>query len=223
MKAILFSFLLVIVPAGGGEFWEDKNYTQWSPLECALLLIDSPWAKSYKTNSYVYHAQFLSALPIRQAIVRRMQITQNYENLSLQRRQESDKRSEEYLSQQFTDSIVINVEYGGTSVGYWRSWTTELLKNYVYLIVNNRKIPLLQFSQSRDSASMGSIEFQFVFPRPDKDPAIRSAKDEFIRLEFPTPRNQASNKSSDGGLFEPETVLIEFKVNKMRVKGKVLY
>ena len=227
MKAILFSFLLVIIPAGGKDFWENKNYTQWSQQECQQLLHDSPWAKSYLGNA-VYNAQFLSALPIRQAIVRQRQIAQNYEQLSLQRRKEFDQRSEEYLSEQFTDTIVINVEYSGRPevVDYWWSRTTELLKNNVYLIVNNRKIRLLQFGQSRDSTNPGLNEFQFIFPRLDKGFVMQSAKDKSIRLELPVPRifpYRASNTPSEESLFEPKTAIIEFKMNKMLIKGNVLY
>jgi hypothetical protein len=228
MKTILFCFLLVVVPVGGSEYWEVKNYAQWSQQECQQLLVDSPWAKSYRGNA-LYIARFLSALPIRQAIVRQRQIAHNYEQLSPQRRKEFDQQSEEYLSRQFTDTIVINVKFGGRPevVDYWWSRTTELLKNDVYLIVNNRKIPLLQFSQSRDSILPGQTnEFQFIFPRLDKDLAIRSAKDEVISLILPVPRifpNQVSNKSSEESLFEPKTALIEFKMNKMLIKGNVLY
>ena len=31
----------------GGEFWQKKEYQQWSERECRKLLEDSPWGQSY--------------------------------------------------------------------------------------------------------------------------------------------------------------------------------
>ena len=48
-----FAFGLVAVLLGSlstvraAEFWEKKDYRQWSEKECRKLLRNSPWAKQY--------------------------------------------------------------------------------------------------------------------------------------------------------------------------------
>ena len=237
MRRMLVFFLpilfLVSIPAfPEDKFWEKKDYRQWSRQECQKLLKDSPWAKTFMIRQigYGYDVQLRSALPIRQATVRQMQIAENYESLSPERRSEFDKRAEGLLSPDlFTDTIIVHVRFNPLDYrqrDYWQTRTTDLLKNDVFLNPSKSgRIPLLQYKVSQAAGVLPeAVEFQFIFPRQYKGRSLLSAQDEFLRLEFNCPF-----KSSDFGLprtsiqTDVDSVLIEFKTNKMRINGEVMY
>jgi hypothetical protein len=232
-RLLVFSLpilFLVCIPAfPEDKFWEKKDYRQWSRQECQKLLKDSPWAKTFTIREvgYGYDIQFRSALPIRQAIVRQMQIAENYESLSPERRSEFNKRAEGVLSPDlFADAIIVHVRfnplYGNNywQRDYWQTRTTDLLKNDVFLIPSTSgKIPLLQYKVSQAAGVLPeAVEFQFIFPRQYKGRSLLSTQDEFLRLEFHHPV-----KSPDSGLTATDRVLIEFKTNEMRINGEVMY
>lgn len=211
---VLFCLLLIVIPVAENRFWEDTDYSQWSQQQCEKLLTDSPWAKAYKKYPGLgpadYVVQFRSAKPIREAMVRQMQITANYDELPPVQRQEFNKQSDEYLSQHFKDVIIVSVKYWGTpdSVDYWMNQTAELLKNKVFLITGSGEIPLSKYIESQESMHQIYNEFQFIFPRRYRGHSILSAQDQFIKLEFHSPRGLVS---------------VEFKVNEMIINGNVQY
>jgi hypothetical protein len=63
------------------DVWEKKPYQQWSFIDAGIILYDSPWAKKAKDFYSPYPIQIYlhSALPIRQALVRRRQIRLKYD------------------------------------------------------------------------------------------------------------------------------------------------
>lgn len=228
-------FLAALLAVPGGEFWEKKEYQQWAQKECAKLLEDSPWAKELKLTavslqtsgasadglqSYIrYHLQFRSAKPIRQAMVRQMQIAQKYESLSAEQKQEFDKKAESFLSADFSNAVVIYVTYETNDrendrdlARYWQTQTTDLLKNSVYLIpAKTDKVRLAQYSVEQG----GQRAFQFVFPRQvDGKPIVDATKDKSFKLEF--------NYPVIGGMGDGRAYL-EFKVEKMVFAGDVAY
>ena len=93
---LFFVLLLSLVEFGVGEdFWQKKPYQEWSEKECQRLLHDSPWADTFTTvesktrttqryddldraaeplPELSYVAQIRSALPIRQALMRQLQL-----------------------------------------------------------------------------------------------------------------------------------------------------
>ncbi len=235
---IVFCFLLIVsltgIPAvAGSEFWESKDYRQWSQKECKQLLENSPWTRILAIGTwgaYEYHVQFRSALPVRQAIVRQMQLGQNYESLPSDRRQEFDKKAQEYLSTGFADMIVTHITCGPnldkltgpasvspTLLRYWQMQTTELLKNSVFLILaKGDRIPLQQFNVSQGDM----CEFQFIFPRQYQGRPVLSAGDKSFKLEFTYPVESGTFNNRSTTI---ERGLIEFKVDKMLINGEPAY
>ncbi len=227
LLAILFSGIYPAIP--GDAFWEIKDYRHWSERECEKMLTDSPWAKGLLQSGFGYVVRLDSALPIRQALVRQKQITENYERLSLEKRQEFDKKAEEYLSELFPYTIVVHVIQGsnlgkarrGTPTSYpcsyWQMRTTEMLKDTVSLIPSKGdKIPLQQFIVSRDVC-----EFIFIFPRHNKGRPVVSKENKAISLEFtgPPPAGAFSVKQNQ----DVERMFVEFKVKKMNFEGELAF
>ena len=242
---LLFStlFLVCNVAISGNEFWEKKDYSQWTQRECNKMLENSPWAKTYSIRSFdscEYRVQFRSALPIRMAIVRSMQIASNYDKLSSEHRQEFDKRADEYLSTNFPDRIVVHL-IGGTNSDnidapvrlnmdlrrYWQNKTTELLKNTVFLVpAKGNRIPLLKYNVSQGD----KCELQFIFPRQHQGLPALGPEDKSFKLEFDYPifgtEGNSLKQDSDyprRSYIGNQRVFIEFKADKMLFNGKLEY
>jgi len=164
-----------------------------------------------------YQAQFRSALPIRQAIVRLNQINLKYDDLTPEQKAAFDKNAEAFLAKSFPDTLVLYVSYT-TNVqvddrdmaAYWQRQTIDTLKNSVFLILpGGEKIPLSEFGIAK-----GGREFQFVFPRTREGRSLIQAKDKSVQLEFIHPKVRDQKESR---------VLISFKTEKMMMDGVAVY
>ena len=159
-----------------------------------------------------------SALPVRQAIVRQLQIEQKYESLAPEQRQQPDKRFEAFMNAYPTDAVVVSVTYLTNDQSRslelpraWQSKTTEMLKNSVYLIPSKgSRVPLTQFA----AASGAERAITFVFPREVDGKPLVGPQDKSLKLEFVYP---VIGEMGDGRAF------LEFKIEKMTVNGKIEY
>lgn len=98
--------LLLTSTAFAQDTWLKKPYEEWTPNEVSRALYDSPWAQtSGKGDRSTYHAgipdyppetsfvvqvRLYSALPVRQALVRRMQLATPYSGLNATQRADFD-------------------------------------------------------------------------------------------------------------------------------------
>ena len=239
--AVLAIFLAASCAAFGGDFWVNKQYDKWSQKECEKLLEDSPWAQPFtlvdsslqqSTSAsddgqqfhIKYQMQFRSALPLRQAIVRQMQIVQKYDSLSPEQKQQFDQSANAFLSSKFPDAVILYVTYKTNSktkdmelATYWQSQTTDLLKNTVFLR-NSRgeQVALAQFNVPKS----GERSFQFIFPRLINGKPFISPEDKSLQLEFTYPVVDIPGgytKLGDGRGF------MEFKPKKMVFQGDIAY
>jgi hypothetical protein len=238
----LISFLLIffacVQASLGADFWEKKEYTKWSAKECRKMLTDSPWAKEYKQQQVivsssgradamrggesspyvVYYMQLRSALPIRQAIVRQMQLAQDYDKLSNEQKQQFDNQTDGFLNANFDSVVVVYVTYGANIQQndiqlsrHWQMQTTELLQNSVFLRGSEGdKVPIAGYA-----VESGDLrEFQFVFPRKIDEKEILGPDDKSLQLEFSYP---VVGGMGDGNGY------LEFKTKKMKYNGKLEY
>jgi hypothetical protein len=240
MKIVLRLFLLAIIfaePAGGQSFLEKKDFRRWSEYECQQLLTESPWAQSYTFKRAViaplqqpqsptmeplpfinYQVMVLSALPVRQALVRASQIAAGYDKWSPEQQKEFDQKSTAFLDANYADKIVFRVSYASNVVNddrelmrYWRSQTKETLKNTVYLIRDNgQKLPLMNYTVAQGSAH----EIELIFPRQYEGRPVVSAQDAEVKLEFVHPTIR---------IHPEQRVLIKYKVKKMLVRNELLF
>lgn len=222
---LLLNLLVVVVAAQSKEFWQAKEYKQWSEKECKRMLENSPWASDYTLKqsridslqagnietraaqnwTVGYRVHFRSASPIRQAMARQQMLAEKYDQLSPEKKQSFDERIGKFLSASFADSVLIHVNYSSNlpdldreMARYWQTQTTEGLKNNAFLIGSGgQRIPLARFI----AATGAGREFQLSFPRQINGEPIASAKDKTIKVEFLHPKLGS----------EPETrVLLNF-------------
>jgi hypothetical protein len=118
---ILLILMLAVLVAHAEDFWVKKDWKKWSLGECDEMLNASPWGKRLNTlevsaggsgsSGGAYVIRLYSALPIREAIVRRQQITQRYDKMTDAEKKEVDDRAERFLSHGFDETIVFRVDY----------------------------------------------------------------------------------------------------------------
>ncbi len=218
------------------QFWQKKDYLQWSQRECQKLLTDSPWATGYTVGTVlfqpvaeesavpvremnpqiVYQAQIWSARPIRQALVRLMRLDPKFSQLSPEQKQARETEWANFIDAEFPDAIVIRVRYSANDPVYdrdlarfWQSQSTDSLRQDIYLSSSGKVIPV------RVTVAPGAArEIELIFPRElDGRPFVRPT-DKTLTLEFTHPAV---------GILPSERVFLRFDARKMRVNEKIVY
>lgn len=221
---------LVAATSARAQFWEKKDYRQWSKVDCQRLLSDSPWASNYMigtvaiipvglasplpgrdaTPNVTYTAQFLSAKPIRQAMMRLQQLDPKYAKFSPEQKQAFDESSAKFIASEFPETIVFLVQYSSSQalvlpvVRYWaRQTQDELIKRFNLINAQGRIAPL-----QVEVASGGAAEMQVIFPRRFNGELVVGPGLKELRLEIGDPTG---------------TFTIPFKVQKMMLGGELVY
>jgi hypothetical protein len=185
--------LLVSLPWSAAAQWEKKPYNEWTEKEALKLLNDSPWGRTQvftspvtlfkapqsgrqgvtnptaNTNANATHVnfriRFLSAKPVREAIVRLLEMKQK-ESLN----EEMATHLKSLATGEFLDLIVITVscdaqEPGANvqeAVGLLLSRGYADLKNNTYLEVKGGRRLFLQDYQPPHRDGLGA---RFIFSR----------------------------------------------------------
>ena len=237
-KVCFAALVLILVIAGiaSAQAWEKKPYQQWSKAEVEKLLSDSPWARQHIQHysrggnagnsssearrapdlDFMVTARLRSALPIRQALVRQMQIQSKYDKLSPAERVALDGKAkpildcppcgETYavaLSSYSDQDRSVDPVYGS-----FRDSTFDQLKKYVFL-ENDRgeRRMLVDFIRPQGIGA----EAVFVFAK--RDPSGRpllTADDKRLTLRF--------GEATVSSLYT-----FEFDVRKMLLNGDVAF
>jgi len=234
---VLVLLLAFVAAAQSKNYWEKKDYRQWTESECRKLLEDSPWANLHSVSQVfidriqtdtsarerqpnpkvVYRVQIRSATPIRQALVRLSQINANYEEMASDARKNFDQSAEKFLSTNNAEVVVMHVSYTANVQNdarelarHWHSQNTERLKNFVFLIGGaGVKVPLSIYTPGEGAAP----EFQFIFPREYNGRPVIGPGDKTLKLEFNHPNIRGAT----------ERILIEFKIERMMMQGAPVY
>jgi hypothetical protein len=223
---------------GHAQVWDKKPYSAWTENDCKKLLEDSPWVKPFRTNTvrqvaigqptegtaresqpYLeYIVELRSAPPVRQAVVRLEQIRNKYDRMTPEQKQQFDQQVAPFLDRKF-DDIVVHVRYNSNTTTYARDlaryWQTlepnDAVLNAYLIGPRGERVRAERYVTSRG----GAMEFEFIFPRlVNGEPFLRPG-DRNLRLEFPVPRIALD--------FEDTRLFVEFRVDKMLVKGDLVY
>jgi hypothetical protein len=238
--------LSAFAAAQAKDFWQAKDYRQWTEKECKKLLENSPWAQDYTLEqTYIeplqssslpggqastgergrepntkmgYQVQFRSALPIRQALVRQQMLNEKSEQAPPEKKQEFDEQAEKFLSANFADTVLVHVSYNANVQVYDRE--------------------LARYWHGQTTETLKNTTFLIVANgqkiQPIRYTTSTGAGREF-QLIFPRQVNGQplvgpKDKPLKLELKHPRTgdqneqhVLIEFKVDKMTMQGNVIY
>lgn len=190
-----------------------------------------------------YFIELQSALPIREAMIRRLQFSNNYDKLDADHKKAFDAQVQPLLAATYSDVIDVRVSYGSAQQAlerqlatYWKAIPEDSLPVDVYLI--NEKgdhIPPAKFVSPKNA----DYSFEMYFPRmQNNEPVIRET-DKSFSVQFPHPAigsqqrgqivpgdpnnpNSTINNPSSPSLGK-ERVLVTYQLNKMAVGGKPAY
>jgi len=253
--------LAAVQPAAAQEFWEKKSYKEWNKEQCKKMLENSPWAAhagavdvqavAFTSSSSQgqdseqkidYYAQIRSALPIRQAVIRRAMIDNKYDKMGAADKKLFDTSAEGYLARVYPDVVVITVEYSSNVetvdrelARYWQSAASSEIMVNIYL--TGQKGIRIQPTAYQAEQGAGRA-FQLVFPRtvdgvPVVGPDVKSIKLEMPAPSFDTARERSATQTTDNGRSNPNAAsprglkesrtYFEFKVDKMMYKGELVF
>lgn len=156
-----------------------------------------------------YQVQLRSAIPIRQAVARKLQIDNNYDAMPGERRAMVDAKINEYLQQNVDQVIVIQVAYTSNVPTYisdvrrfWTSQTNDLLKGSMYLNAGGKRLEPTGYVA-------GEGLFQLTFQRPTDLTASSN-----LSLEFNNPKF---------GMISEQKVFVQFTPRDMAFNGSLTF
>jgi len=226
-----------LAAAASAQFWVKEPFENWSREDCARMLSDSPWGKSHvvgrvfiqraeeqaavpgrdQTPQITYVVRLLSALPIRQAMVRLAQLDPNYAKLAPEQKQELDARRKSLLDKTYPDRIVIQIAYSTNALAYrselttlWQSQAEEVLKQEIRLITRRGRIPPARVFVAPGAGG----DIQIIFPRQLDGRPLVAPDDKNLGLEFQHPTI---------GVLSSERVFVEFKVKNLLVNNELVF
>lgn len=227
VPALLALFWMVAALSVSAEdFWVTKDWKQWSKEECTRMLSDSAWAKTWRANGnedgIVYIVQLRSALPIREAIVRRQQLDQKYDKMTDAQRNAFDVQAAKVLERNYDDAILVHVDFSKSNA------SPNLRGNFKQLSATNLDASIVtddgnQVKSSRfDMNDRAFYEFDLVFPKlKDGTPIVKDGQKR-LSVQFQSPR---VDLGLDVRTFESQSqrVRVDFDLTKMVVGRKLSY
>ena len=243
LKKAAFSLLVLLaaVTALHAQFWQKKPPQEWSKSECQKMLSDSPWSKSRVVSDILlarttefsgplgvqtpgrdvqpevrYEVRFLSALPVRQALIRQMQLSPQFQKLDPERRKSVEEQQAGFINTVYPDHVVVQVVYSTNVTGYQAELERALsrptaaeMKLNTFLNTPSGKAELLDVIRPA-----GGGELQMVFQRNVDGKPVLQPTDKKISVEFVHPTV---------GLLRSQRIFVEFKVKDMLLDGQLVY
>jgi hypothetical protein len=213
---------LAALAVSASDFWVSKEWKQWSKTDCEALLLESPWAHVWRggpseEESLVYDAQLRSALPVRQAIVRQLQLDQKYDKMSDAQRSTFDTQAGQILNHSYDDVILVHIDFSKSKAepglaGDFHGDVQNGEKRLDALLVteDGSQLKPARFDPKKD------FSFDLVFPRMNNgSPAIKEAQ-KYFSIQFQSPQHTGRNGSN----IVSERVTFKFDLSKMVVNGK---
>ncbi len=236
---LVLALLAPAAPLMAQGFWDNKDWQQWSKEECRKVLEDSPWAhKWFRTHvaedrfgrptqgdtreteqQIFYIIQLRSALPVRQAFIRDLQIRNKYDKMSAEQKKNFDASAEGFLKRKYDDVIVVHVLYGSNIqkderdlMTFWQTHYPEgtVPMEATLITSSGRRVQPIKYVSGKG----GTLEFEMIFPRILNGELLLTPDTKILALEFQHP---------DIGVEGAARIYQEFKTDKMMVKGEVVY
>jgi hypothetical protein len=203
LRRVLTLFLAAIVLAAvashSDSFWITRDWRLWSQYQCEIILTDSPWGKKWEYSSsedprfpiekFSESIQIYSALPVRQALVRRDQIVRDYTQISDLDKRVFDASASDFLNQSFTDSVVFRVDFSRERfTSPWPPHPGDVsapnIPSFALVTQSGEKIHAVQAIPD-----LNAHAYKVFFPRMENGLPILKAGDHQFRFQFPNSVN----------------------------------
>jgi hypothetical protein len=160
-----------------------------------------------------YAVQIRSALPIRQAIVRQLEIAQQYYQKTGEQRKAFDDAAGKILTASYDKAILVRLYFAKDAPGL----RPDQIKNLQAMLVTEDGQQIVPTQVDADPMTPYVVDL--YFPRlVNGAPAINSAQKQFS-FQFQTPQYL----DTKGVNVMPKRVRINFDLTKMLVDGKLNY
>ena len=198
--------LLAVSATNATDFWLAKDWHQWTKDECATILNDSPWARV--EGNYI--AQLRSSLPVREAIVRQLEIAQQYDQKTAAQQKAFDDAAGTILRANYDKTILVRLYFSQDSP------SPQKMKSLQPMLVteDGQQITPTQ----TDPMTPYAVDFYFPRLTANGAPAIKPTQKQFS-FQFQIPQLQAAQDA----FIRPQRVTINFDLTKMLVDGKLNY
>jgi hypothetical protein len=235
---VIAATLLAAISASATEFWDSKTWNTWSKNECEKLLTESPWTHSWTgvysvilgridrpldvglhSNDLIYTIQIRSSLPIREALIREQQLSQNYNKMNADKRKVFDAWTVQKLDQKPDDPILVRVDL---TKGAALSAFDQTGQNLSLSLVTEDGI---RISPTLVEFNTLFKTFDATFPRLNEGvPAFKGGQ-KYFSIEFQSPQVLAVDSLNvpiqPAQVMTPtQSVKVKFDLTKMLVNGK---
>ncbi len=231
MHRFFFVFLLLslFIPCAHTDGLPQKEFSQWSVDEAVSVLNKSPWARQMTFTRVVggigsgvfgekeiystFFVRFLSARPIRQALVRLQQIQQGYDRMDTAGRSEFDGLTAKLLDPDLERWIVLTVNFRSNDPDTERN-VKQFLQSQSFETIKNRvHLSTVQFPQLELSAYYppqgDAIGAKFVFPREVDSVPVLTNEDKTVTFQL-----DPVGIDSD--------LVVDFSLAPMRIDGELV-
>jgi hypothetical protein len=205
---ILIAILaLATLTANASDFWLTKDWHQWTKDECTTILNDSPWTR-VEGN---YTAQLRSSLPIREAVVRQLEIAQQYDQKTAAQQKAFDDAAGTILRADYGKTILLRLTFSKDAPG------PQKMKNLQPTIVTEDGQQITPTQTDADPMTPYAVDF--YFPRLINGvPAIKPTHKQFS-FQFQAQSYVDANHVT----VITKQLTINFDLTKMLVDGKPNY
>ncbi len=231
MQRFCFGFFLLslFIPCAHPDGLPPKKFTEWSVDEAVSVLNKSPWARQMTFTRVVggigsgvfgekeiystFFVRFLSASPIRQALVRLQQIQRGYDRMDTSARSDFDSVTARLLDPDLARWIVLTVNFRSNDPDtersvkqFFQSQSFETIKNRVHL--STTRFPQLEISAYYPPQG-DAIGAKFVFPREVDSVQVLSDQDKTVTFQL-----DPVGIDSD--------LIVDFSLELMKVNGELV-
>jgi hypothetical protein len=224
--------------------WLTKVWTQWTADDCIYVLNGSPWILQTIENlpgngplsDYrMSLVQLRSALPIRQALLRQIQLQKHYDQMAAREKQEFDRKYSVQLPVVESGNVVVVIRNGSVEppqplkrndphpdirVGPQVARQAALLSNGTFVLPIETMESNFHFTQINEFTN----QFEYVFPRAVGGKPLFLPSDSSLTISLGAPlvadKKTAKVEVHD---FQDSGMVLSFKISDLMYKGKLEY
>jgi hypothetical protein len=247
LAAIVPSILAVCFSLSGAQntddkSWETKDWTQWTKDDCSRVF-EAPWGQwtfsggdpspngPYGTTGFGHSAQLRSALPVRQALLRTLQLDNNYDKMKHDKKQLFDRAHAHDLDP--IDQVKVYIANVSMEppplnpVATDRIFGPQPARQAALGLANGTLVLPLQIYPVKYANTVineFTNQYEYTFPRAVAGKPLYSVNDSFLIVELGAPlvldKKTHLPKSPN---FVPSGKRYIFKISDLMYKGNLEY
>jgi hypothetical protein len=215
------------------EPWVAKDWTKWTSDDCDKVLNGSPWSHTFnfgafgRSGSMYTLVQLRSALRVREALLRTLQIQKHYDRMDDQKKQEFDQENAGLLNRENPQEVDILIDNVIVANGE-RTTIAQAPPAQIALRVSGHSlVPPIRASKTNYPPTQinfdaSHIQFEYVFPRTIDGRILLSSRDVLLGIVLGSPlivdKKTGAVKQQD---FRESQGGYTFKVSELMYKGNL--